>query len=95
MEDFEETKQRFKRVSDLIIGFETPFGMELLSTVHWVITRECDERIRNLDEVFGKVKAWSTRKAALMSREQVEAALQRLANNGWLNKLKADFKMQA
>ena len=31
-----ETKQRFEAVADLISGFETPFGMELLATVHWV-----------------------------------------------------------
>ena len=30
------TRQHFDRVADLIKGFETTFGMELLSTVHWV-----------------------------------------------------------
>lgn len=30
------TQERFSRVAALIEGFETPFGMELLSTVHWV-----------------------------------------------------------
>jgi O-acetyl-ADP-ribose deacetylase (regulator of RNase III) len=30
------TQKRFERVSKLIAGFETPFGMELLATVHWV-----------------------------------------------------------
>ena len=35
-----KTRERFDRVSDLISGFETPFGMELLSTVHWVARQE-------------------------------------------------------
>jgi hypothetical protein len=29
---------RVNRVSNLIQGFETPYGMELLSSVHWVCT---------------------------------------------------------
>src|SRR6266446_1192462 len=33
------TKARFERVAELVQGFETPFGLELLSTVHWVATR--------------------------------------------------------
>ncbi|MCC5669167.1 hypothetical protein LC653_36310 [Nostoc sp. CHAB 5784] len=34
-----ETQKRLERVSNLIIGFETPYGMELLVTVHWVGTK--------------------------------------------------------
>ena len=35
-----QTRQRFERVGQLVEGFESPFGLELLSTVHWVATRE-------------------------------------------------------
>jgi len=31
-----ETQSRLERVSALIEGFETPQGMELLATVHWL-----------------------------------------------------------
>ena len=31
------TRERFDRVEDLVDGFESSFGLELLSTVHWVI----------------------------------------------------------
>ena len=34
------TRARFDRVGELVEGFETPFGLELLATVHWVATRE-------------------------------------------------------
>jgi hypothetical protein len=34
-----DTRARFARVARLIEGFETPFGMELLATVHWVPIR--------------------------------------------------------
>ena len=30
------SQERLDRVAALIEGFETPFGMELLSTVHWI-----------------------------------------------------------
>ena len=83
LKDHGETKQRFDRVSDLILGFETSFGMELLATVHWVVTRECEPGARDPIKAYEKVKAWNTRKAALMSKEHVAAAWQRLQDHGW------------
>ena len=38
--DHPTVHERFDRVARLIEGFETPFGMELLSTVHWVARYE-------------------------------------------------------
>jgi len=35
-----EMRERFERVGRLVEGFESPFGLELLATVHWVATRE-------------------------------------------------------
>jgi hypothetical protein len=35
----DKTRRHFGRVVELVQGFETPFGMELLATVHWVATR--------------------------------------------------------
>ena len=34
------TRQRFERVAELVDGFESSFGLELLSTVHWVLEHE-------------------------------------------------------
>ena len=31
-----DTRSRFDRVGKLVEGFETPYGMELLASVHWV-----------------------------------------------------------
>lgn len=33
---YEAEQERLNRVSDLIEGFETPYGIELLSSTHWV-----------------------------------------------------------
>ena len=38
-----ETRDRFDRVAQLVDGFESPFGLERLSTVHWVMTNESRE----------------------------------------------------
>ena len=36
LQEHSVTWGRFEQVAGLIEGFETPFGMELLATVHWV-----------------------------------------------------------
>jgi len=36
LQSYPETLQRIDRVARLIYGFETPYGMELLATVHWL-----------------------------------------------------------
>ncbi|MBI1255989.1 MAG: Appr-1-p processing protein [Chloroflexi bacterium] len=55
----QETLAHFNQVTELIEGFETPYGMELLSTVHWVATREGATTPENAVE---KVHSWSERK---------------------------------
>jgi O-acetyl-ADP-ribose deacetylase (regulator of RNase III) len=69
-----ETLARFAKVSRLIEGFESPYGMELLSTVHWVADRD---RAASLDEAVQKVHAWSERKKMFTSY-QIGAAWERL-----------------
>jgi O-acetyl-ADP-ribose deacetylase (regulator of RNase III) len=55
----EPTRRRLERVADLVEGFETPFGLELLSTVHWVVT---NESAATYDGVVEKTYAWNERK---------------------------------
>jgi O-acetyl-ADP-ribose deacetylase (regulator of RNase III) len=75
-----ETQSRFDRVSQLIHGFETPFGMELLATVHWVCKREGAESARGAVE---RTYAWSDRKKAF-DTDQIRLAYQVLSDQGWL-----------
>jgi hypothetical protein len=75
-----ESKARFDHVTRLVEGFESPFGLELLATVHWVMNRECVSQIADLaDHVCG----WSPRKRQFMLR-QLEVASGRLASQGRL-----------
>jgi len=77
---YPETKGRFERVSELISGFETPFGMELLATVHWVAAHE---GASTLDELTQGVYSWGRRKQ-MFDREQIAITWNVLRDLGWL-----------
>ncbi len=76
-----DTRARFERVAGLVEGFETPFGLELLSTVHWVATRE---DVVSDDEVVVRTYAWADRKRQY-SPQQILLARRVLAEKGWLS----------
>lgn len=77
----QETRARFDKVGELVEGFETPFGLELLSTIHWVATMEgaC-----SLEEVTRLTYEWGSRKRQFTPR-QIEIAFEALTEKGWLN----------
>jgi O-acetyl-ADP-ribose deacetylase (regulator of RNase III) len=71
------------RVGELIEGFETPYGLELLSTVHWLATRE--NGIQSAKDALMAVQQWNRRKASLMIEPHVKAAWSQLERLGWLS----------
>ncbi len=75
-----ETRAHFDRVVDLVEGFETPSGLELLSTVHWVAEHGAGT---NLDRVVADVYAWGARKKQFSPR-QIGLALDVLTKKGWI-----------
>ncbi|MBI1779688.1 MAG: macro domain-containing protein [Proteobacteria bacterium] len=80
LSDKPETVDRFDRVGKLVEGFETPFGLELLATVHWVATRE---NAASAEDMTAKVYAWSDRKRRFSPR-QIGIAFETLRAKGWL-----------
>lgn len=78
-----ETLECLSKVFQLIDGFETPAGMELLSTVHWV-AHYYDPPARTAQEAYEYVHAWNEHKAMAFKPKQVEIAWGRLKNLGWL-----------
>lgn len=76
-----ESQKRMDRVASLIEGFETPFGMELLATVHWVCVHDS---ARTLEEATTRVHGWSDRKRSAMKAGHVKAAWSRLVEQGWV-----------
>ena len=74
------THTNLQRVVDLVEGFESPFGLELLATVHWVAKkREAATR----EDVERLVYSWSDRKR-MFSRGQLALARDVLARKEWL-----------
>jgi len=74
--------QRLERLQALIDGFQTPYGMELLSTVHWVAVNE--PGIYSSDDAIQAIGQWNSRKKKLMQPNHVQAAWARLESSGWL-----------
>lgn len=75
-----QTHENFNRVADLVNGFETPYGLELLATVHWVATRE---GATTHEAAVERVRNWNERKKAFTPR-QVAIAFDTLKSKGWL-----------
>jgi O-acetyl-ADP-ribose deacetylase (regulator of RNase III) len=73
------TLGRFERVSKLVEGFETSFGLELLATVHWMLAHERETRERAAEAIH----AWNSRKK-IFSTEQIAIATYQLSSLGWL-----------
>ncbi len=82
LEEHPATKERLERVERLIEGFETPYGMELLATVHWVATHE---KAMELSRLVSLVHQWSDRKRFIMKDEHIRIAFDRLRATGWID----------
>ena len=80
LRDHPDTRARFDKVADLFSGFETPFGLELLSTVYWVVRQL---QAMTPEDVVATTYAWSDRKRRFSPR-QIRLALDVLDSKGWL-----------
>ncbi len=76
--------EKIERIEKLVDGFETPFGMELLATVHWVVIHECSQFFSH-EDVISKVNEWSDRKKRLFQPHHIKTALNQLSENDWLH----------
>ncbi len=71
----EELNDRF---SNLIAGFESAFGLELLSSVHYLASAE---KTGDLDRITSLLQNWSERKRNLFDRGAISNALKRLKDD--------------
>jgi len=81
LDDRPDTRSRFDRVSALVEGFESSYGLELLATVHWVATQG-GLPVSDADLVE-HVYRWNNRKRQLTPRQIVLAA-EVLTTQGWI-----------
>ncbi len=82
LRDEMEAKDRLTTVARLIEGFETPYGLELLATVHWVANDVSDDP--TLASVVEGVHGWSERKRETFHANHIKKAWNRLNDQGLL-----------
>ena len=80
LESHPETKKRLDRVTKLVEGFESPFGLELLATVHCIAT---EYPSAPKPELIERIYAWGRRKRQFSER-QIHLAVEVLTEKGWL-----------
>ena len=80
LKEHPDTLARFERVSALVEGFESPFGLELLATVHWVMRHA---EATTLDEVTENTWAWNERNRQF-SRRQIGIAMGVPHQHNWV-----------
>jgi len=86
--DKQESLARLRRVSELIEGFETPYGMELLASVHWVAHRVGpggEQPSPDAEAATAQIHAWNPRKRKVFKPDHVRVAWRQLETHGWLN----------
>ncbi len=82
------TIERIQRVLELVEGYESAYGLELLASVHWMAAGENNSD--NLETVITRVQGWSRRKSRMFTSEHIESAWTRLRDQGWLDGATAD-----
>jgi O-acetyl-ADP-ribose deacetylase (regulator of RNase III) len=79
---YPETRDRLERVTRLIQGFETPYGMELLATVLW-LSQEIPNIKNDYEAAVSGFAAWNKRKRELFRPEHIQIAWKRLQQQAW------------
>lgn len=72
---------RMKAVSDLISGFEDSYGMELLSSVHWVMSHQ-SEAAREAKAAVQAVQEWNPQKRKRLKPDHLVKAWRHLREWG-------------
>jgi hypothetical protein len=83
-----ESLARLNRVAPLIEGFETPYGIELLATVHWVRQRGgpgAPAPAANIADAVTQIHAWNPRKQQVFRPHHIATAWRQLDHQGWAN----------
>lgn len=68
-------KERAKLLKSFVTGFETPFSLELLATVDWILQQN---PTLNSNEIYNEIGNWTKRKSELIKPYHVRIAYQHL-----------------
>jgi O-acetyl-ADP-ribose deacetylase (regulator of RNase III) len=83
LQNHEESRQRLDRVGELISGFETPYGMELLASTHWVATHAVS-KASDVEAAILQIHQWTDRKRRMFQEKHIRVAWGRLQEEGWI-----------
>lgn len=81
LSQFKHVNESILKVSRLIAGFESPYGMELIASLHWLAIKNGDQ---NFETALGHLREWNSRKAATFDLADAQLAWSRLSQNGWV-----------
>jgi O-acetyl-ADP-ribose deacetylase (regulator of RNase III) len=82
LSDAPDTEARINRVLQLVEGFESAYGLELLATVHWIV-HEQGASLTD-DQIQEAVASWSNRKRTMFAPDHVDAAIDQLRQLDWI-----------
>ncbi|MBL4659285.1 MAG: macro domain-containing protein [Alcanivoracaceae bacterium] len=82
LKEHNHANERSKKVAQLVDGFESPYGLELLATVHWIIKKE---PVDTFEKLINKIYEWSSHKNKFTVR-QIQIAVDVLSQKGWIQK---------
>ncbi len=77
LESHQMSRDRLEKVEALIEGFETPYGMELLSSVHWV-AKHSEPPATDVAASVAAIHSWNERKRSLFKAAHIQVAWERL-----------------
>lgn len=80
------TADRISAVSELVTGFASAYGVELLATVHWTATREAGDESTDPAVLTRLIGKWNERKGRLFTEAHIGKAISRLEELGWVGK---------
>ena len=83
IEKHRESAARLERVAELIHGYETPYGMELLSSVHWV-AKHASPPSTNEETAIDAISNWNDRKRAMFKEHHITTAWRTLKEQNWI-----------
>ena len=80
--EIQKVEADIEKISRLIQGYESPYGMELLATVHWIVS---NGEGRSKKDVQTCLHNWSNRKKEMFDTSVIAQAYDRLSEDGFIN----------
>jgi O-acetyl-ADP-ribose deacetylase (regulator of RNase III) len=83
LKDKHDAIEHLKKVIRLIRGFETPYGLELLSSVHWA-AKDSPKARDDFQVIKRYVSNWNDRKKRNMPEQHLQVAWKKLRDLKWI-----------